>query len=309
MKLATRINSFYDESNTSLLDVINEISKVREITHVDLNYPEHFNQNSISSISKTLKDNNLKLNGVAPRFRDEFKNGEFSNSSDALRRRAIEICKESIDVCRELGGEVITIWLGYDGYDYPFQMNYTRAWNKIVDALREICLYAGEMKVSIEYKPYQPRVYSLISSFGDVMMLLKEVGCSNIGITLDFCHMIMKGENPSFGLSMAAEQDKLYGIHLNDGNKLNDDGLMIGTINLAQTLEFVYYLKKYKYNETVYFDTFPVRENPVLECEANAKMFKKISNLIDDIGMNKIQAIIDKTDAIEVQKLLMEFLR
>lgn len=309
MKYATRINSFFRNDKNDLIEILSEIAQVDGITHVDLNYPEHFNSNSVDEISSALKKNDLKLNGIAPRFRDEFINGEFTNSNVEISKKAIAICKESIDVCRSLGGETVTIWLGFDGYDYPFQLNYSESWNKIVQAFQEICEYGSDLKISIEYKPYQPRVFSLISTFGDTMMLLNEVNRSNLGVTLDFCHMIMKGENPAFGLCLASEKNKLYGIHLNDGNKLNDDGLMVGTINLPQTFEFLYYLKKSNYDDAIYFDTFPVRENQVLECEANIEMVNKISKSIDELGIEEIQKTIDAKDAISVQKLLLKFIK
>lgn len=309
MKFAARMNSFYGASCNSVIEALNQIRTVGGISHVDMNYPEHFNENSIYEIAKGLKENNLKLNGIAPRFRQEFIRGEFTSGNSETTSSALDIAKKSVDVCRQLGGEVVTIWLGYDGYDYPFQLNYEKAWKSVVNSLKEICEYAKEIKISIEYKPFQPRVFSLISSFGDTMMLINDVGYDNIGITLDFCHMLMKGENPATGLSLASEKSKLYGIHLNDGNKLNDDGLMIGSINIVQTFEFIYYLKKYNYSSAVYFDTFPIREKPELESKANVDMFNKISDSIDNIGMDKIQEVIDKNDSIEIQKLLLSFLK
>lgn len=306
VKFAARINSFFHDNNVSLVSTINNISKVKEITCVDLNYPEHFSKISVKEIAVVLQNNNLKLNSVSPRFRSEFINGEFGNPDSAISQKAVTICLQAIDICRELGGKVVTIWLGYDGYDYSFQLNYVKTWDKVVQAFRKICEYGNDIQVSIEYKPFQPRVHSLISDLGSTMMLINEVGCNNLGITLDFCHSLMKGENPAFGLCMAAEKGKLYGIHLNDGNKSNDDGLMLGAVNFMQTLEFIYYLKKYKYDGVIYFDTFPVREDPILECEANIRMYKKMNDLIDGMGMDKIQNIIDQNDAIAARSILMD---
>ncbi len=42
MKLATRINSFF-RNTSSLIDVLDQLGKIEGLTHVDLNYPEHFN--------------------------------------------------------------------------------------------------------------------------------------------------------------------------------------------------------------------------------------------------------------------------
>lgn len=307
MKFATRVNSFVQKGPQSIIHTIGMIGKIDGITHVDLNYPEHFENTKLNEIDKEMKKNDLKLNGIALRFREEFINGELGNKSLAVSQKAIELCKQAIDICQQLNGTVVTIWLGYDGYDYSFQMDYARVWKQVVDALKGICAYNTDINISIEYKPFQPRAYSLVSSLGSTMTMINDVHCENLGITLDFCHMLMKNENPAFGVCLLGEKNKLYGVHLNDGCKFNDDGLMVGMVNFIQTLEFVYYLKKYNYDGVIYFDTFPVREDATLETIANVKMMQKVNDLIERVGMEKIQQVIDRNDSIAVQEMMLDF--
>jgi xylose isomerase len=306
MKFATRLNSF---PNKSIVETIDQIAVVAGLTHIDLNYPEHFQTNSVQEIKEALERNNIKLNAIAPRFRNEFVNGELGNSDPAIARKAIELCKQSVDVCRELGGSHIIIWLGYEGFDYSFQINYAKVWKQVAEAFDEICRYGSDLKISIEYKPFQPRAYSFISSYGDTLLMVGDVGADNLGVTLDFCHMLMKAENPSYGLSLVAERNKLHGVHLNDGNKLNDDGMIVGSVNFIQSLEFIYYLKKYNYQGVVYFDTFPVREKPLEELKANIAMYTKLDHLIEQIGMADIQSIIDRNDAVAAQEIMFACLK
>jgi xylose isomerase len=306
MKFATRVNSFVQNKAQSIEEIIEEIGKIEGITYIDLNYPEHFENNTVTEIGDILNKNDIKLNGVALRFREEFINGELGNSSSVVSQKAIELCKQAIDACRQLRGTVVTIWLGYDGYDYSFQIDYAKVWKQVVNALKVICTYNSDINISIEYKPFQPRAYSLVSSLGSTMTMINDVNCENLGATLDFCHMLMKNENPAFGVCLLGEKNKLYGVHLNDGCKFNDDGLMVGMVNFIQTLEFVYYLKKYNYDGIIYFDTFPVREDATLETVANVKMMRKINCLIERIGMEEIQKVIDKNDAIAVQEMVLD---
>ncbi|MCT2197553.1 sugar phosphate isomerase/epimerase [Paenibacillus sp. p3-SID1389] len=306
MKFATRLNSF---PNKSIVETIDQIAAVEGLTHVDLNYPEHFQHNSLEEIKAALERNSLALNAVAPRFRSDFVNGEFGNSDSHTARKAIELCKQAIDACRVLGGSHIIIWLGYEGFDYAFQINYAKVWKQVAQAFAEICEYGSDLKISIEYKPFQPRAYSFLSSYSDTLLMVGDVGAPNLGVTLDFCHMLMKAENPSYGLSLVAERGKLYGIHLNDGNKLNDDGLLVGSVNFIQSLEFVFYLKKYGYDGVIYFDTFPLREKPLEELKANIAMYTKLNRLVDQIGMEKIQSIIDRNDAIAAQEIMFACLK
>lgn len=308
MKFASRFNSFMHGEQKTFEKVIIDMAGISELHAVDLNYPEHFNGNNVQNMKEIMKKNGIMLNGIATRFRDEYINGELGNPDDSISDKALTLCFESIDVCREMGGKVVTIWLGYDGYDYSFQLDYLKAWKKVIQAFKKICDYAHDIQISIEYKPFQPRVHSLISSLGDTMTMLHEIDRPNLGVTLDFCHMLMKGENPAFAVSLLADKNKLFGIHLNDGNHLNDDGLMVGMTNFIQTLEFMYYLKKEKYEGVIYFDTFPIRENEVKECEANIQMVKQLDKMIDRVGLDRIEKVIDQNDALEVQKLMLAFL-
>lgn len=308
MKLAARINSYLRDKNQELSSILNEFENAG-LTHVDLNYPEHTTGIPASQMKKMLADNHLQLNGVAVRFRSDYINGELGNADSVIASRALQLCKDACDYCRQTGGEVVTIWLGYDGFDYSFQINYKKVWDQLVKAYQEICDYAPDLKISIEYKPFQPRAYSFIDSMGQTGMILSEVNRDNLGVTLDYCHMLMKHENPAFAADVFGSRGKLFGIHLNDGYGLNDDGLMIGTSTPFKTLEFLYYLKKHGYDGVIYFDTFPVIEDAEKETECNIRMLKQFDAMIDKTGLDKIQSVIDRNDATEAAKLMLTFLK
>ncbi|HCW34783.1 sugar phosphate isomerase/epimerase family protein [Mammaliicoccus sciuri] len=308
MKIATRINSFLPEYDNDLERVFEKFNDIG-LTHVDLNYPEHVKGYTNDKIKHLLEKHNLIANGVALRFRDEFINGELGNSNIQTSNNALQLCKQACDFCREIGGDVVTIWLGYDGFDYSFQIDYVKVWEQIKTNIKEIAEYGPDLKISIEYKPFQPRAYAFIDSFGIALSMIKEINKDNVGITLDFCHMLMKHENPAYGASILGHQDKLYGIHLNDGYGLNDDGLMIGTSNLIKTIEFIYYSKLYNYDQAYYFDTFPVIEDPVEECRANINMIKKLDRVIDQLGLDYFGNLIKQNKATKVSDFIVDILK
>lgn len=314
---SARLNSFYtkpdlfwkSKKEITTLDLIDRIKEVKGLTHVELNYPQHFRNTTIDQVKESLNKNNLKLSGIALRFDDAFNEGEFTNNKDSYRENVIKLTKEAVQVCNELGGKLTTIWCAYDGFDYSFQIDYEEAWNLLVGGIRQVAKEYPDSKISIEYKPYQPRAYALLGDIGTTMLAINDIDCDNVGITLDFCHLIMKKENPACSLALAASRSKLMGVHLNDGYSDNDDGMMIGSIHFMQTLEFIYYLKKYKYDGLIYFDTFPIREDPVKECETNIEMYDYMYTLIDSIGMNKIQNLLDNRDSLKSQKMLLYILK
>ena len=306
MNYAGRMNSFIFKGQ-NVLDAIKAYRETKGMTHLEFNYPEHIAGYGLEEIKKAMGD--LKVNGFAVRWRNFFLNGDLTNPDEELRQKAITMCKEAADICRELGGSVITLWLENDGFDYPFQMDYEYCFKQVVEAIQEVADYAKDMKISIEYKPYEERNFALIDSTGMTMYLISEVDRENVGCTLDFCHMLMKHDSPSYGLALAASKGKLFGLHMNDGYGFQDSGLIFGSVNFSLCAEFIYYLKRYHYDGVVFFDTFPIRENAILEVQANIDAFEQISSMVDKIGVEEIDKIVAKRDGISAQNLILEMMK
>ena len=85
---------------------------------------------------------------------------------------------------------------------------------------------------------------------------------------------------------------------MNDGYGWLDNGLIFGSVTIPQALEFVYYLKKYNYDGVIFFDSFPVREEAKEEVEANIKTFQKLSDAIDQYGMDQVEQVIKQHMAV-----------
>ena len=306
MKYAGRMNSFVFKGRT-VLDAIKAYKAMNGLTHLEFNYPEHIQGYDLEDIKSAMEG--LQVNGLAIRWRNRFVNGEFNNPDEDLRKDAVRICKDGVDVCRQLGGKVITLWFENDGFDYPFQIDYEKSWKNMVEGIREVADYAPDLKISIEYKPFEPRNFSLVDSTGMTLLLINDVDRPNVGCTLDFCHMMMKNDSPSYGLALAASKGKLFGLHMNDGYGRMDSGMIFGSVNLGLSLEFVYYLKKYHYEGVVFFDTFPIREGAAEETQANIDAFEKLSDLVDSVGLEAIGDVISKCDGIGAQKLVLGMLK
>ena len=269
------------------------------------NYPMHFKEHSVAEVKNHIGELGLSVSGVALRYEPEFCAGEMTSSDQKTRDRAIRLTNKAVAVCRELGGTTTTIWSAYDGFDYAFQVDYGRAWKMLIDGFREVAQAHPDMRLSIEYKPYEPRSFYFVSDIGTALLAIEDAKCDNLGVTLDFAHMLMKKENPACSLALAAERGRLYGVHLNDGYGSHDDQLMLGSVNVIQSLELVYYMQKYRYDDVIFFDSSPVREDPVKECETNIEVFNSLWKLVDELGEARISGIIANRDAVAAQKLLL----
>lgn len=306
MNYAGRFNSFIFKGQ-NVFDAIAAYKQMDGITHLEFNYPEHIAGYDLEELKKAIAP--LKVNGFAVRWRREWLDGNFTNPDETLRRKAIQLAKDACDTCRQLGGSVITLWFENDGFDYPFQMDYALCWNQLVEGLREVADYAPDLKISVEYKPYEERDFAMVDSTGMVMYLLTQVDRPNVGCTLDFCHMLMKHDSPAYGLALAAQQGKLFGLHMNDGYGWKDSGLIFGSLNFSQSAEFIYYLERYHYDGVVFFDTFPIREESRAECQANINAFELIKSKVDRVGTDAIGQIVARHDGISAQTLICDLIR
>lgn len=165
--------------------------------------------------------------------------------------------------------------------------------------------------ISIEYKPNEPRSYSLMPDAATTLLAIRDVGANNLGVTLDFAHVLYADEQPAFAASLIARHSKLLGVHLNDGYAKRDDGLMVGAVHTVQTIELLRQIRRDGYGGAIYFDTFPDMTglDPVHECEVNIATVKRMLNVVDRLEQdNRLTGAIDRQDAVAAQAILQELM-
>ena len=81
--------------------------------------------------------------------------------------------------------------------------------------------------------------------------------CANMGVTLDFAHVLYADEMPAHTAALIVRHSKLLGVHLNDGYGKWDNGLMAGSVHPIQAIELLVALIRMNYDSAIYFDTFP----------------------------------------------------
>lgn len=302
MKYATRVNS-YLRTGLSVEEALRTIGTIEGLDYVDLNYPEHFKFNSVEEIGGILQESGLELNAINLRFRNEYLYGIFDNKDIRIRNQAVDLCRSAADVCKKLNGLQCIIWLGFDGFEYSFQKDYVKSWKRLVKCFQDVC-DSTDIRISIEYKPYEERTFALVDSWGSAWKLVHDVDRPNFGVTLDMCHMLMKKENPAQAAAILLSEGKLTGIHVNDGEGSFDDGLIVGSVHPFKTLELFYYLIKYNYSDVVYFDTFPKREDAVGETVANLKACHAFERIIQNAGIGKIEEVLEQEDGLSAMDFL-----
>jgi xylose isomerase len=320
VQYAARLNSFGarpelfhpgSAGKLTVEDLVDRAATVRGLAAVDFNFPDHLKGGIGGKVVRRAADAGLALNGFAMRYYDDpaYKAGAFTNPDAAVRRSAIELTKRGIDALAEAGGSLMTIWLGQDGFDYPFQCDYAELWDLEVTGIREVAGHNPSIDISIEYKPNEPRAFSLLGDVGTTLLAIAEAGSPNLGVTLDFAHVLYAGEQPAFSAALVARRSRLLGVHLNDGYGGRDDGLMAGSVHPVQTLELLREIRRAGFGAAIYFDTFPDASglDPVAECEANIATIEAMLTTIDRLeGDNRLGEALHRQDPIAGQRILRD---
>jgi sugar phosphate isomerase/epimerase len=188
------------------------------------------------------------------------------------------------------------------------QTDYAAAWRRTVEAYQQLAdACPPGVRVSIEHKPTDESTrWALVPSTGAALLLARDVDRANFGLTLDYGHLLMAGENPAQSAALVGAAGKLFGVQLNDAHvKLGaEDGLAFGSVNPTAALEFVRQLQRVRFDGHIYFDTFPRKEDPVREAEYNIRRFRALWARAARLAGAGIDGFAGRHDAMVVLELL-----
>jgi ribokinase len=140
----SRLNSMKDrldllepsEKMSSPRDFVRRQASIKGLGCVDFNYPQHFHDWTPVEARRALDEVGLVAGAVCLRYPSKFARGAMNHPDPTLRREAIEMTKDAARVAQILGCDEVVVWSAYDGYDYPFQVNYKEKWSQLVDAFQ-----------------------------------------------------------------------------------------------------------------------------------------------------------------------------
>jgi xylose isomerase len=210
-----------------------------------------------------------------------------------------------------MGGKVMTLWMGQDGVDYSFQGDYRAMWDSTIAALRAVADHNPAIDIAIEYKPNEPRAYALMPDAATTLLAVHEADRPNIGVTLDFAHVLYADEMPAHAAHLISRHSRLLGVHLNDGYGKRDDGLMVGTVHPVQTVELFVELARAGYDGVIYFDTFPDHGglDPVQEARTNIALTERLRQVAEGLaGDTALAAAIARQDATASMRIVAQAL-
>ena len=247
---------------------------------------------------------NIAAINVNVKAEPEFRNGGLTSHDKGVRAKAVRFIKEAKDFAAAAGANKVTCCPLGDGYEFAFQYDYSRTWKYLVEAFGAAGSYRPEIPLFIEYKPSETRGRCFVDSTAKTLCLLNDIQCKDMGVTLDFGHSMYGNENPAEALVLLAESPYLYYIHINDNDGKWDWDYFCGTKHFLEYVEFLYYLKKYGYNDYLTSDTSPTRWDIKGTFEANSRISNKIWNLLEQIDLDEFEGLIAASDYLQTWKFI-----
>ena len=185
------------KENRTLEQMFADAAKVKDLEGVELVANWHINENNIDQVKELSKKHDLAITmAVVDIFTQaKWSMGSFAAKDPSIRKLAIEDVKKYLDITAEIDCDLIDLWFAHDGFDYSFQADFLKAWQDIIDGIKECADYRTDMRLGIEYKIKEPRTHIHIGTIGKVLALLSKVKKDNVGIIIDVGHSLCAYEN------------------------------------------------------------------------------------------------------------------
>ena len=158
-----------------------------------------------------------------------YKFGSLSHANAGTRQQAVEHNLECIEIGKTIGSRALTVWIG-DGSNFPGQVNFTKAFERYLQSMREIYDSLPEdWRLFSEHKMYEPAFYStVVQDWGTNYIIARELGPKA------HCLVDLGHHAPNVNIEMIVARliqfGKLGGFHFND-SKYGDDDLDAGAID------------------------------------------------------------------------------
>jgi L-rhamnose isomerase/sugar isomerase len=179
-------------------------------------------------------DLGIKIGAVNPNLFQEldYRLGSITHPDAAVRRQAIDHMLECIDIAKELGSNLLSLWFA-DGTNYPGQDSISERKHRMEESLAEVyrAMPPG-MRMLVEYKFFEPAFYHTdLADWGMSYNTCLKLG-PQAQTLVDTGHHA-QGTNIEHIVAFLLDELRLGGFHFND-RKYADDDLMVGSINPYQ---------------------------------------------------------------------------
>jgi len=293
---------------TELAERLDIVKQIPGVNGVEVVFP--YETGGSAAICKSLIEQaGLEFSAINANIKKEpnVVAGALTRPNVDIRRQAIDIIKGAKDFAIEVGAPLVSCCPLSDGWDNLFQVDYPKAWRNMADALAEAADYrAAEMPLFVEYKINETRVNCQLDSCAKTILMLKDVGVPQMGVTVDFGHSLLAKENPAQVLALCEETDTDYYLHTNDNDWFFDWDLVSGSRNFLHTVEFFFWAREFGYDKHFTADASPRIFDMVGFFTENAKMKTAIWDLVGTLDRDKYRKLMAEERYMDLMGLVRE---
>ncbi len=293
----------------SISEMIRAAARVPGLQGVELVETWHINEENTDAVLAELRASGLQLTLLLPDLwaSGRWGMGSFASRDKKTREQAIQTVKRAMDMAARTGCNLVDVWLGQDGYDYPLQADYLKSWNWIVEALRECADHDPSVTIGMEYKIKEPRTHCFIGTIGKQLLLMDKVNRKNLGVILDVGHALEAYENMAESAALCKYfGDRLVHLHLNDNWRSWDDDMMVGSVHTIELFELLFWLEKINFQGWYSLDIFPYRDDSIAIASESLNWIRDLRKVIEVLGTERIEEVIASGDAAKASKLIRE---
>jgi len=268
-----------------------------------------------AEMRKKLETHGLLAEFVAPRLWEHPNtiDGAFTANDQQARQYAIERAKKTVDIGRELGTNLMVLWLAREGTYLREAKDATRATQQLLEALNQLLEYDPELRIAVEPKPNEPMDLAYIPTIGHALALgFKTNQPGRVGSLVESAHAVLAGLDPSDEMAFALAFDKLYSVHLNDQNGLKfDQDRTFGSVDLRRAFNQVLVLDDNRFYEKgmVGLDVKAMRTQPAELATKHLRnsmlVFLRLVEIVRSIDRDRIQELISARDYEELDWLVL----
>ncbi|MDA8408776.1 MAG: sugar phosphate isomerase/epimerase [Treponema sp.] len=226
--------------------------------------------------------------------------GAFTSKDPAIRAQAYEETCAAAEMARALKCPLINLWPGQEGYDYVFQSDYILDRRRTIEAVTKAAKAYPDIKFSLEYKPKEPRTHSTWARAADTLLVARETGQPNVGVTIDTGHSLVAGENIAEAAVLLSDFGKrLFHLHFNDNYRGWDDDMIVGSVHFVEFLELLFWLREVGYDGWYSMDQYPYREDGQGALRNSVEFLQSLETMLDEGAMKELRGLIAEGDAVK----------
>jgi xylose isomerase len=284
---------------------------------LEFHYPNEINEDNANAIVDAIKPMDVYCIATGTHTFPRHGRGALTNPDPQVRSDARNANRRAVDLCAALGAHLI-IWPGIEGYNYPFQADYTEQWSQFLDGMGDAVSYAAEKGVTVflEHKNSEPQMKIFMRDIGMTLFVIntlsaRGVDTSTTKVNMDWQHLIMNGENLAEYAEVLAMQGLLGHQHANSGWGQFDDDNIVGATRFMETLEMARALRKVGYGsngERLGMDIDPYTEDPIVAARQSLLQWQFIAGIAEKLDDTAMRDAHRQKDALAAYRVVFEAL-